>query len=213
MCLERKVIPPVAHFESPNPNIPFQEANLQVPLEPMPWPVGRCERVSVNSFGIGGSNAHTILDSATSYGQSRENQEQTSQLLVVSAQSAVSLQTRIRQLTQYAHNHPAHLHDLSYTLGLRRQLLQHRAFAVAQPNVPLEESAFETFQAMPPGEMTFVFTGQGAQWPRMGETLMESFESFRVDIEEMDCALQALDDPPQWSLKGKYHAAFIWNFP
>lgn len=38
--------------------VPFEEANLKVPLEPIPWPNDRAERVSVNSFGIGGANAH-----------------------------------------------------------------------------------------------------------------------------------------------------------
>lgn len=38
--------------------VPFEEAGLKVPLSPTAWPDGRCERVSVNSFGIGGTNAH-----------------------------------------------------------------------------------------------------------------------------------------------------------
>lgn len=38
--------------------VPFEEANLRVPLEPIAWPSDRAERVSVNSFGIGGANAH-----------------------------------------------------------------------------------------------------------------------------------------------------------
>lgn len=37
--------------------VPFDEARLQVPLKPTPWPFGR-DRASVNSFGIGGANAH-----------------------------------------------------------------------------------------------------------------------------------------------------------
>ena len=38
--------------------VPFERARLQVPLEPTPWPENRHERASVNSFGIGGANAH-----------------------------------------------------------------------------------------------------------------------------------------------------------
>ena len=38
--------------------VPFMEKNLRVPIKPMAWPVDRALRVSINSFGIGGSNAH-----------------------------------------------------------------------------------------------------------------------------------------------------------
>jgi acyl transferase domain-containing protein len=45
----------------PNP-VPFKEANLRVAKELLPWPEDRDERVSVNSFGIGGSNAHVRME-------------------------------------------------------------------------------------------------------------------------------------------------------
>lgn len=38
--------------------VPFKSSKLQVPTEPTPWPFDRLERVSVNCFGIGGSNVH-----------------------------------------------------------------------------------------------------------------------------------------------------------
>ena len=39
-------------------SVPFMEKNLTVPIKPMAWPLDRTLRVSINSFGIGGSNAH-----------------------------------------------------------------------------------------------------------------------------------------------------------
>lgn len=67
LALERKIIPPNINFCTPNPKIPFEKKNLRVPTEPVSWPVGFSERVSVNAFGIGGANAHVILDSAHSF--------------------------------------------------------------------------------------------------------------------------------------------------
>ncbi|KAL1597235.1 hypothetical protein SLS60_008817 [Paraconiothyrium brasiliense] len=58
LALENRIIPPNIKFSTPNPKIAFKKANLQVPVEPTPWPTDRAERVSVNSFGIGGANAH-----------------------------------------------------------------------------------------------------------------------------------------------------------
>ncbi|RDA95780.1 hypothetical protein CP533_5176 [Ophiocordyceps camponoti-saundersi (nom. inval.)] len=71
LALEHEIIPPNIKFSEPNPKIPFEKGKLQVPLEPIPWPADRHARVSVNSFGIGGSNAHVILESAASFGLSR----------------------------------------------------------------------------------------------------------------------------------------------
>ncbi|KAL4894897.1 hypothetical protein BDV59DRAFT_212153 [Aspergillus ambiguus] len=64
LALEKETIPPNVHFRNPSPKIPFERAKIQVPVEPTPWPVTRSRRVSVNSFGIGGTNAHVILESA-----------------------------------------------------------------------------------------------------------------------------------------------------
>ncbi|KAK5991578.1 Highly reducing polyketide synthase gloL [Cladobotryum mycophilum] len=67
LALEHEIIPPNINFSNPNPKIPFNEHRLQVPVEPIPWPKDRQLRVSVNSFGIGGANAHVILDSPAIY--------------------------------------------------------------------------------------------------------------------------------------------------
>lgn len=65
--LERGIIPPNIHFNNPNPKIDFNKHHLQVPTSVMPWPNEGPRRISVNSFGYGGSNAHVILDDASSY--------------------------------------------------------------------------------------------------------------------------------------------------
>ncbi|KAH7110764.1 hypothetical protein EDB81DRAFT_831591 [Dactylonectria macrodidyma] len=63
LALQHKIIPPNIKFNSPNPKIPFSEYKLTVPVVPTPFPPKRQERISINSFGIGGSNAHVILES------------------------------------------------------------------------------------------------------------------------------------------------------
>lgn len=67
LSLERRIVPPNIKFTEPNPKIPFAEKKLAVPSHPIPFPKDRAERISVNSFGIGGSNAHIIVDSALQY--------------------------------------------------------------------------------------------------------------------------------------------------
>lgn len=213
LALEHNQIPPNIFFDSPNPGIPFKEANLQVPTSIMTWPKDRMERISVNCFGIGGANAHVIMESMAAYcgqgynkqGLARVNGHQ-SRLLSVSAMSQESLQQRIQGIINYANEYPALLPDLAYTLGERREHMKHRAFAVAYPGKPIDTSAFKASEVRP-ADLVFVFTGQGAQWPGMGNDLMETFESFRQDIQDMDSALQELASPPNWSLHGKSAAS------
>ena len=62
VCFERDVIPPSLNFETPNPNIPFSELNLEVVTEPRPLATPRVPGLAgINSFGFGGTNAHAML--------------------------------------------------------------------------------------------------------------------------------------------------------
>ncbi|KAI2086823.1 hypothetical protein LOZ36_003157 [Ophidiomyces ophidiicola] len=64
MILESGIIPPNVNLEKVNPKIPTDEWNIHFPTECIPWPRSGLRRVSVNSFGFGGTNAHCVLDDA-----------------------------------------------------------------------------------------------------------------------------------------------------
>ncbi|KAK8091418.1 polyketide synthase [Apiospora hydei] len=68
LTLEKGVIPPNVNFEHRNPAI-LEEWNLEFPTTPCPWPetAGGLRRMSINSFGFGGTNAHMVLDDAAHY--------------------------------------------------------------------------------------------------------------------------------------------------
>lgn len=61
LALEHKTVPPNIKFDNPNPHIDFKSGRLKVPTQPIPWPQDREARISINSFGFGGSNAHVSL--------------------------------------------------------------------------------------------------------------------------------------------------------
>ncbi|PNP80412.1 hypothetical protein FNYG_06011 [Fusarium nygamai] len=67
LVVEKGVIPPNIHLNNPNPKIPFEKLRIEVPITQIPWPTSGVRRASVNSFGYGGTNAHAILDDASSY--------------------------------------------------------------------------------------------------------------------------------------------------
>ncbi|PLB37997.1 ketoacyl-synt-domain-containing protein [Aspergillus candidus] len=201
LALENKIIPPNVHFCTPNPKIPFQKASLVVPIEPTPWPDGKDERASVNNFGLGGTNVHVIMESTASV-QLPDTPEPSSRsrLVVCSARSQESLHKRIDDILQYMRRFPARLHDIVYTLGVRREHMAHRAFAVSDGRV-IESADMKQANGSHPPTLVFAFTGQGAQWAGMGKGLWNTFSVFRESLAKMDDALQSLPEPPVWTLQ------------
>lgn len=198
LALENRTIPPNIRFTSPNPKIPFKEAKLTVPIEPTPWPADRLERVSVNSFGVGGANAHVILDSAASFNASASagDAPTTPQLLLYSANNAKSLTRMIDNYKLWVEKHPEKVGDLAYTLALRREHLPHRTFTIVNNGV-VENASPPTKASSQKPNVVMVFTGQGAQWPLMGKELLQSNETFRSSIRSLDQHLKnTLGDAP-----------------
>ncbi|GLB11934.1 type I Iterative Polyketide synthase (PKS) [Aspergillus tubingensis] len=207
LALEHKQIPPNVNFSTPNPKILFDEAGLTVPVDVLPWPTDRKERVSVNCFGVGGTNAHVIVDSAASLMPQKaiaalETNNNSLRLLPLSASGPKSLDQRAIDIKKYLSRHHEAVHDLAYTLCEKREHLRHRAFAVTGGEVPLESIEFVKADNTRngPKNVTFAFPGQGAQWAGMGSELMEKFASFRKDIEYMDGVLQSLPNAPMWRM-------------
>ncbi|KAK2872003.1 hypothetical protein FQN49_002639 [Arthroderma sp. PD_2] len=67
MMLESGIVTPNANFEKVNPKIPVDSWKLHFPTQVTHWPTAGIRRVSVNSTGFGGTNAHAILEDAHSY--------------------------------------------------------------------------------------------------------------------------------------------------
>ncbi|KAF5654405.1 polyketide synthase [Fusarium sp. NRRL 25303] len=72
LILEKGVIPPNALLQKMNPALNAESYNITVPTKSIEWPAEGLRRVSLNSFGFGGSNSHIVLDDALHYLQDRE---------------------------------------------------------------------------------------------------------------------------------------------
>ncbi|KXJ86841.1 KR domain-containing protein [Microdochium bolleyi] len=209
LALEHSVIPPNIKFNKPNPKIAFEEKKLTVPVEPLPWPKDRVERASVNSFGIGGANAHVIIDSARSFAAIPERGRPSGRttaagphLVVFSANTEDSLRRQVANNQKFIDERCQLLPDISYTLGARRDHLPHRAFSVLAEGMASNTSTFVKAPSATTPRLVFVFTGQGAQWARMGLELLTSgsHPAFARSVRRMDHALYRLADGPSWSI-------------
>ncbi|KAK1977274.1 beta-ketoacyl synthase [Colletotrichum cereale] len=67
VCLEKGMLVPTYGVGRVNPQLTLDEWNLKLPPSPMKWPGAGQRRISINSFGFGGANAHAILDDAHHY--------------------------------------------------------------------------------------------------------------------------------------------------
>lgn len=133
--------------------------------------------------------------------------QQGASLLVLSAGSEKSLKMMVEQYKDYLHRHPAALDRLAYTLAHGRPILPFRTFCVAQQPEDLNTSTWPTIRPISgANRAVFVFTGQGAQWSRMGAELIKTSREFREDIKYMDAALKRLlpvSHRPRWTLSGE----------
>lgn len=121
------------------------------------------------------------------------------QLLVFSAHQGVSLKQTAAAVFNYAKQHHGQLQNIAYTLGCRRDNLAQRAFAVYDGVNSPELSPI--VKCKEPPRVNFVFTGQGAQWTRMGADLLSQYSIFRDTIHAMDAALMKLPHPPKWTIE------------
>lgn len=225
LIVERGLIPPTKGVVNPSPAIKWDDWKVTVNTKPVAFPAHLpVKRVSVNSFGYGGTNAHMIIEGADSLVPSaRKNYQYWSPdkqnrnvkiprsafyrnrpfLLPFSAHDKATLQSNIDAHGKIAGHYK--LLDLSYTLANRRTRLSSRAFAVAShANLDIvfnqqEGYHFAEKQRIP--TIGFAFTGQGAQWARMGSELITYYPSFLRSIRILDRALENLPDAPEWSLE------------
>jgi amino acid adenylation domain-containing protein len=185
-ALQQLQLPPSIHFNTANPNIGFASTPFYVVQQPEQLQLNeRPLCAAVSSFGIGGTNAHVVLQHVASPVSEPARRQQ--QLLVLSAKTASALQARIDDLAAFLTTQPAlELADIAYTLQLGREAFQHRA-SLAGSDLPtlarqLAERATALSvepQLLDKPNVYFMFPGQGAQHAQMLVGLYDSEAEFR----------------------------------
>lgn len=130
--LQHEHIPALLHYQTPNPRIDFANSPFFPAAQDRPWPRGGSpRRAGISSFGVGGTNAHVVVEEspvAEGVPSSRK-----SQLLLLSARSAVALRKMEERLADYFEKHPdLDLADVSYTLAVGRRTFGFRRSVVAR---------------------------------------------------------------------------------
>ena len=197
LSLHNRELPPSLGFEAPNPTIEFEASPFAVNAVLTPWDSrGHPRRAGVNSLGVGGTNAHAILQEAPERPASGDS-DWPFQLLTLSARSKSTLDAQAANLSAHLRGAPQqNLADIAWTLKNGRRAFDKRRVVVAQTH---DEAAtlleadnpqrVFTHTALDSPDVVFLFPGGGAQFAGMARDL---YETEPVFAEWMDKGLEIL---------------------
>ena len=126
-------------------------------------------------------------------------------LLPVSANSEMSLSHLMDQYYSKDFSEQNML-DVAYTMANCRTRFPWRSFLVKSSDRADSEShgmLQKVTRDSSTRDLVYLFTGQGAQWPRMGAELLHQYSAFQSTLDRLDIELQTLKEPPSWTLKGE----------
>jgi acyl transferase domain-containing protein len=206
MMLDRQLMLPNAEFKKANPNIPMSEWNMKVLTTTRPWP-SRKKYLSVSNYGFGGTNAHVVLEKAPLASKAPDEAvddvgvDPKRKLFLISANDKESLRTRIKDFGIYFEQHPEVFEkvlfgNFAYTLGNKMSQLSYRvgvsATSLDDLGIRLAQLKINPSRVLGAPIVPFVFTGQGAQWARMGVPLMYEYPVYELTIKRADQCLREL---------------------
>ena len=183
LSLREKTIPGLLHFESLNPNIEAGGSPFRFSGETSAWAARGLRRAGVSAFGVGGVNAHVVLEEAPA--RVTGDSTRTKQVLCVSARTEAATLAAVAELATFLQTHPkANLADVAYTLAMGRKAFQYRAAVAVSPHADAEQLAGLRVVRAERRAVSFQFSGQGTQCVGMGRELYDTEPAYRNVIDE-----------------------------
>ena len=197
LALAHRQIPPSLGYEAPNPAIEFDRSPFRVNDRLTDWVSHRGpRRAGVNSLGVGGTNAHVVLEETPAQAAS-EASDWPFQQLTHSARSKTALDAAAARLARHLRENPDQPRaDVAGTLHRGRRAFDHRRVLVAESHEQaarmLEENdprKVFSHTSLDNPDVVFMFPGGGAQYAGMARDL---YETEPVFAEWMDKGLEIL---------------------
>ncbi|MBL8861137.1 MAG: SDR family NAD(P)-dependent oxidoreductase [Planctomycetes bacterium] len=187
LALEQRELPPTLHYERPSPHIDFGSTPFYVVDSLRPWTadLGR-RRAGVSSLGVGGTNAHVVVEEAPAVAPVPA--PRAPQLCVLSARSEAALAAAAENLRLHLEaDERSDLFDVAWTLQTGRRAFAYRRSWVARDRAELiTKLAAPAGAATPtpkqPPSLVFLLPGGGAQYPAMGRDLYRSEPVYRDEV-------------------------------
>jgi len=233
-ALRRGEVPRTLHVDARSSQVDWEAGAVDLVLEHRAWPeVDRPRRAGVSAFGVGGTNAHVVLEQAppaptatvptpaVPTGTAPVGRDRGAPPLVpwiFSARGTRALAGQAARLAELATDQPegALVADVGASLTGRSRFEQRAvAFGADWADFAAALAAFSPDDAMAdalvsgqvapggPGRTVFVFPGQGSQWVGMGRELWDAMPAFAASMDTCD---QVLRELAGWSLRDVVYA-------
>ena len=187
LSLQQKTIPGLAHFAKPNPELQIEDSPFVLSAETRIWESATPRRAGVSAFGVGGVNAHVVLEESPQV--DKKQARAVEHIFCLSARSQAALQSAASNLASHMETSTANLDDVAYTLACGREAFDHRiAFSAGNAEtILLKLKAAANAEASDHAysrRVAFLFPGQGAQDVGMGKALYDNEATFRDVVDE-----------------------------
>jgi len=203
LMLEHETIAPTLHYEKANPSIDFQKTPFSVAHAREAWPriVGTPRRAGVSSLGVGGTNAHIIVEEAPL--PSARVAVQKPHLIALSARTEAALEQASERLADHLLSHATvSLADVSHTLLNGRRRLAHRRVLAAETTADAvailrgthAQRALTHTDDAKERPVVFMLPGGGAQHPGMFREVYDHERVFKNVVDECLTILRAKEN-------------------
>ncbi|MBA2964701.1 MULTISPECIES: type I polyketide synthase [Ramlibacter] len=192
LALRHELIPPSLNFSRPNSRFDLDKTPFRVVQDAQPWKRAAApRRAAVNSLGVGGTNAHVIVEEPPLLPVQAPAQPW--QVLALSARTPASLERLKAKWSDFLAQPPAGftLPDAAFTTQEGRRGFPHRCAIVArdlaglqaslEARQPLRSAAAKAGSQAP--QVVMMFPGGGASYPGAGRDLLEQ-PAFSAAVDE-----------------------------
>ncbi|MFI0781115.1 type I polyketide synthase [Streptomyces sp. NPDC021212] len=209
-AIRHGVLPQTLHVDRPTSHVDWDAGAVELLTEAVPWPeTDRPRRAGISSFGVSGTNAHTIVEQAPAADDEPEtagppaDAAPTVMPWVLSAATEDALREQAARLAAYIDERPGPSPaDIASSLVTTRAALEHRAVVLGEDRDALRDGlvllaggkagpAVVRGIARPGQKVAFLFSGQGSQRLGMGRELYRQLPVFREFFDEVCTALDA----------------------